>query len=466
MKNLAENYLNQKTVNHGFAFIFDQILPLLICTFGVTIQVSALITIYLSFRHSYVIEMYIPSTVEIPSISVCFFYEIQPNNLDNNVTTESQLVINDLNSLTGSFDDFVTSCELFINGYNNTAQLVDCDMVTRPITYISGRSKCFTLFRDKNLTLSYEQSKYKDTFLISFTLNPKIAKNDEIFMAFHGDYENILEGPNRPNHLFLDTIDSNTFIVTFKVNRITNERRAHIDCVYYLREYATSRKAVIETCMQDQIYNDYNAYTGQTFIIVPNPLPNITFVEGVKMYRYRSYCEHLYAQPECDLETFEAILIHEYMMDYETGNLTKVKIAYPLDLQTNIEVIKKEDTIEFICYVASLMGLWLEISVLTVAKFVFTNIRKICCKYCQKITSSLRHNLKENKSLISKAKPAVRQKFYPTLGAFHVASYHRKDNNYNSIYNISYSKMSRHLLNRRYPWKVGRLSNNQLYALT
>lgn len=396
LNKLFKEYLSSKKVEHGLVIIFDSIIPLVLCIFGATVQVSALVTLYFRFPISNVIEMYNPLTISIPSVSLCFFCDLtsylanpnlQSTSPINGTQLRHKLAADELNLITPTYGQFVLDCSIFVerDGHSGDTKIVNCLNVTTPLTYINGFSKCFTLFRDTYESLTYSRSKYRNEFIMSMKLATRYARNSVVFISVHGNYENVSFETGSPGLVFLESGDENTFTLTFNAHRTTKKGPPYSECIHYLESTGRAKKDAIQQCMYDMIYTDYKSYSEMSYVKVPSRLRNLTFSAGIPMYKYRSKCEVIYHRPECEFELFELKLLRRFNTKGLPNETAWIRFTYPLGMQTSITTTNKLDDIEYFCYVASVINLWLEISLLTVAKFLFKNVRKFIPKFFRKL---------------------------------------------------------------------------------
>lgn len=360
-----------------------------LCLFGATIQVLALITLYFRFPVTTVIEMSSPSKVTIPSFSVCFSYQIPinfslellPGPEPNLTDFRYEMDIGSLDEFTASYEQFVRNCEV-IKLINGSMQSLDCLNFTVPITHINGQSKCFTLFRDSIQPLTYERYVFGDEFLIYLELAPEHAMNNDVFISLHGnkevEYEN---GP--PGAIFLDYNPSNYFIVTFYVHNIKKKGPPYTNCKSYMQTDGIRRDEAIRKCIFEDVYADHKAFSEKTFIQIPSQFENSTFSKDIPQFEYRAKCENVYNRPECESELVEIQLLRQIYWSKYNGTAA-VRIAYPLGLQADIVMTNMLDDVEYLCFITSVVGLWIEISLLAMVRFVFTSMRKLTSNFARK----------------------------------------------------------------------------------
>lgn len=465
MSKTADENVNHKKLETGFIFIFDNVLPFALCLFGATTQVLTLMTMYFTFPINTVIEMYPPTVISIPSVSICFLYDVPLNFLLSTINHgvnisdfRFELSIRELNFMTANYDQFVVNCKVIKNDIENVEN-VDCKNISDPLTHINGRSKCFTLFRSTSNYLTYNLNKFSDEYLLTFDLATKYAFNGNFFVVLHGKDEEVEQENGSPATIFLQYGRSNTFTLTFNINQLNRKKYPYTDCVDYRQTIGLGKRDAVQRCIRQMVYHDHQSYSEKTFIHVPGRYDDLKFKDGIMLVDYIDFCEKKYHQPECSFQLYNINLRRKYSNNKldDVNQVARVEFAFPLGMQANVSMVNRVDDIEYFCYVASLFSLWLEISILTVARFIFHNIRKLLPKFYRRLNNRWQEKSSyDHPKSLAKKKVKTRKTFPAKIG------YLRESNKSDPYYLTNYSNTclwlqanSRHLFlpENRIKWK-------------
>uniref|UniRef100_T1K9W2 Uncharacterized protein n=1 Tax=Tetranychus urticae TaxID=32264 RepID=T1K9W2_TETUR len=371
-------------------FTHDKLVPIIICIIGATTQVSTLFTLYFSWPTTTVIELYRPNVINLPSISLCFVYKLSKDVILETIFSRDtlsdigqeisslDLTLDELDHLTADLHNFVESCKVANASIdaNQLFNMVDCENVSQVKVALAPFLKCFTFFAGKHNPYEYYRNDFYDDYFLLAELNANHSSGLSLVFV-HDNDEEVAFNNGSPDMAVLDKTFYNKFVLTYYTKTNSELGFPYSNCMDYEEVHNKSRRTLIKQCMYTAIYLEYLAFPELSLVSVPNYLSNVTFDKGIPTSKFRAACEAIYHQPECKTHLFETrILKAEFDPTIDPG-IILIKFGYPLGLQSDIMKSKKFNDIEFFCYVASIISLWLEVSILSVAKFLFHNLRKL-----------------------------------------------------------------------------------------
>lgn len=408
------------SLKKSLIFTHDKLVPLVICVFGSTFQVLTLFALYFSFPTTTLIDLYRPSQIILPSVSLCFLYHIDEIEIVRALNARNEpigfqatsfdLTLDELDRFTPKVDDYIESCEVANASIdaNSLFNFIDCADV-RPVNVaMSPFLKCFTWFAYMEERYQYNRNDYYDDPFLVMRVNSNQSITRITVVLVHDNDEEVAFSNGSPEMTILDFNLYNKFIMTYYTKSTTQLSSPYSNCLDYVKTFGSSKRNLIKNCMYTDIYQNKTAFHERALISTSSSVTNVTFDKGIEISKYRSDCENKYPQEECEYRLFEVKTLHsEFDPKIEPG-IVSIQWAFPLGLQSNVTMVKKLNDIEFFCYVASIISLWLEISMLTVAKFLFHHLRKIVLKILRrKAIEKKRSQLKANqrkKNTIQKTK--------------------------------------------------------------
>uniref|UniRef100_A0A158P4G4 Uncharacterized protein n=1 Tax=Tetranychus urticae TaxID=32264 RepID=A0A158P4G4_TETUR len=436
-------------------FTHDKLVPVIICIFGSTTQVLTLFALYFSWPTTTVIEVYRPNVINLPSISLCLVFTLSADDVEKTIAARNQanetgrevsiydLTLDELDQLTVDLHHFVKSCRVANASIdsNQLFNMVDCENVSPVKVAMTPFLKCFTYFSGKTNPYKYYRNDfYDETFLKVEVIANHTKVTTLVFV--HDNDEEVVFNNGSPDMTVLDKTFYNHFILTYYTRTNTELAFPYSNCMDYDEVHNKSRRTLVKQCMYTQVYLEYSAFPERSLVSIPNDLSNVTFDQEIPMSKFRTVCETLYHQPECKTRLFDArILQSEFDATIDPG-LVLIEFGFPLGLQSDITKSKKFNDIEFFCYVASIISLWLEVSILSVTKFLFHNLRKLVLNILRRRREAnkkrvllTRHQQKHRKMSKSKAKISWISNVYgPEFHHF----YPKYMRSYGPVYPISY----------------------------
>lgn len=407
--NILQSEKLSDAIQRSLKFTFDKIFPLIICTIGASIQVTTLVTMYFEFPASTIIELYRPSMVTLPSLSVCYYYKLDPRNASklriqpfNSSLTDHdlrfQLTVGEIDSITPGFMDLIKYCKVALPSSLDESRTYNACSDARPLEVnINAYEKCFTFFGGLSPSFLYNRNEFYDDFILKIAINSDITFDDTVEIHIHETQEELTYSNGSPWQMTLNWKANNLYILSYLMTQSHGLGPPYSECMTYSALTGKSRHDLIKKCMSRSVYEENYAFHDRTFIRVSKEVINSTFKQGIQLNKHRSECEEKFSNPECHTQLFQIQKLRAMNWESLPRNQTLILFAYPLGFQSNVTTREKLNFIEYFCYVASVISLWLEVSLLSVVNFLFVHTRKICVRLMRK-----RKRINEIKRISSK----------------------------------------------------------------
>uniref|UniRef100_T1K2G9 Uncharacterized protein n=1 Tax=Tetranychus urticae TaxID=32264 RepID=T1K2G9_TETUR len=384
-----------KRIRQSLIFTNDQLIPFVICFIGTVIEITDLLTIYFTFQTMTSVEVYSPDNVILPAISICHKYDLDEDLIRekiprfngsfelNKEDIRFNLTINELNEVTSKPKDFIHSCKVANTSFtNDKPDFVDCFQVEPVQINLDAHRKCFTLFFGEQSSFTYSRVLFTDIFIVKLQLNTTVTNHPYFQMIVHDHDQEVTSNRGSPETVLLDTHRFSDFVLTYYTEQIIAMGKPYSNCIDYFALYGQTKHDLIKKCIFNSIYEDYGALDDEILVRLPLEHNDTNFIRGVRTSRYRSACERNHTELECTTKSFQLILLRSLQGAEKApgGGIISIELGYPIGMQTTVTMVPKQDRVEYFCYMASMINLWLEISVVGVVSFTFKKVRQMAMK--------------------------------------------------------------------------------------
>uniref|UniRef100_T1KK83 Uncharacterized protein n=1 Tax=Tetranychus urticae TaxID=32264 RepID=T1KK83_TETUR len=343
--------------------------------FGLIVSSILVIRHYFAFRVFTKVDISIYKETGLPSIGVCFFYDIEHQHgpilqetADNHKIT--RLTVKQINDLLPTWDQFVTSCKVAVPELLTYMSCTRLD--TNMSEYLNLYSKCFRLFASPLNQIKYNMYHDWASELIKIEINKSILTTSKIGLFLNNPISGLQNAMGDPSFIQLETTGNNLASVTFRrVQIISKPYPYETGCIDYSQLDCRERKMCIHKCVGDTQLAIKKQWNYLRYIkLQPNHF-NARFSDYPESSLFSTYCYQKYPHQPCNQLFYIPDLATQINSPFAGNESFKISIIYPYGTEKLIEYYPVESFKSFIIHLTSVIGIWITLPVIKVLNLLF-----------------------------------------------------------------------------------------------
>uniref|UniRef100_T1KK82 Uncharacterized protein n=1 Tax=Tetranychus urticae TaxID=32264 RepID=T1KK82_TETUR len=353
----------------------------LVCYTGALVQTAVLTQIYFEFKTSTSVQIKSPQQTDLPAISICFFYKISGLKLiplGNNIS-QTSLTLGEIDSRLLSWSEFVKNCYVMDSEY----VFRPCEDISQEkAEFISLYSKCFTLFTNTTVPISYSKELIGSNRMVDFTLNvshPVITKVGVYLTHPISELDDVL---GTPSFVYFDTKHNNRATISYHKTIIHSLPEPYESrCYDYSKLPCKERRTCIKKCTLEMSYNESKGFINRRFTKISDEVKDGRFGIRNHLDNHTGFCNAQFLQAPCNEYLYQAIMGSEFESPFINRGDYRVSIDYPLGTETRIQYVPSRSFLDYICFSASVLSLWTEISLIRLVQLSTKAMITFICRY-------------------------------------------------------------------------------------
>uniref|UniRef100_T1KJR0 Uncharacterized protein n=1 Tax=Tetranychus urticae TaxID=32264 RepID=T1KJR0_TETUR len=343
--------------------------------FGLISSLIIVISNYIAFRVTTKVDIRTYKKATLPSISVCFFYDIDPKygptiqeSADHYHAT--RLTVKQINDLLPTWDQFVPSCLIVVPGFHKP---VSCTHLDPNISeYLNLYSKCFRIFDSSFNKLKYQNYHHWGNQLVEITINKSVLTTSKIGVFLNNPTSGLENAMGNPSFIQFDTSENNQASITFKRIKIKSKPYPYVtDCFDYTQLDCKQRIRCIHSCVGELHLAVKNEWSYRRYIKLIPQHYNARFSDRPELSFLSTYCFNKYPQQPCTQMFYLPELGTQINSPFKENGSYHILINYPHGTEKIIKYFPGESFVNFLVHLTSVIGIWIFLPTIRALNILF-----------------------------------------------------------------------------------------------
>uniref|UniRef100_T1K904 Uncharacterized protein n=1 Tax=Tetranychus urticae TaxID=32264 RepID=T1K904_TETUR len=369
---IDEESLQTLTLYHYFA---------LLASFAVAvISASFIIESYLSYPTITTVKIERPRDTELPSISLCFFYEIDQLKKPSyrNGRQIYPLNLSQIDERLPKLDEWIKSCKV-LNA--TTYRIHPClQYYNHTVEYLSVHAKCYSFFESLPEQIFFKSEAVVGRALLDVTFNNTVINSDHIGIFITHTYAELEDSLSNPSFLQFNTTESNIAVTTFARTAIRNlPSPYHTQCFRYDTLECRHRSTCIRHCINKISHNKTGTWHGPTYVKLASE-----FMDGYfTLYPHEAdqmiyeQCQDEYQHEPCNQYLYEPVITSKFTSSTVQEGTFRLAVVYPNKPKVEVKLLHKTKLSDSLIFLAGIVHLCTGVSLLAILIALSINLESV-----------------------------------------------------------------------------------------